>query len=93
MTTRNTPPPTIYEALRRLLACNKKELAERLGVNAVTLRRWEAHLEASHEESAPMEHRAANDLLAEILLEGAGVEIREAKFPAILAGKPPQRLS
>jgi len=41
MNARNTTPPTVYDALRRLLRCNKAELAARLGVSARTLRRWE----------------------------------------------------
>jgi DNA-binding XRE family transcriptional regulator len=38
---RNTPPPSVWEALRRLLGCNKQELAARLGVSRHTLQRWE----------------------------------------------------
>ena len=38
---RNTPPATPWEALRRLLNCNKSQLAERLGVTTRTLHRWE----------------------------------------------------
>ena len=38
---RNAPPVTLWEALRRLLDCNKGELAERLGVSRHTLQRWE----------------------------------------------------
>lgn len=38
---RDTPPATVWEALRRLLACNKQELAARLGVSRHTLQRWE----------------------------------------------------
>lgn len=41
MTDRNRPPQNVYDALRRLLRCNKAELAARLGVSARTLRRWE----------------------------------------------------
>ena len=41
MTARNTPPKTIWTALRRLYACNKTQLAARLGVTSRTLRRWE----------------------------------------------------
>ena len=38
---RNTPPATVWEALRRLLGCNRQELAARLGVSRHTLQRWE----------------------------------------------------
>jgi DNA-binding transcriptional regulator YiaG len=38
---RNTPPATVWEALRRLLSCNRQELAARLGVSRHTLQRWE----------------------------------------------------
>lgn len=41
MTARNSPPRNVFETLRRLLACNKAQLAARLGVSARTLRRWE----------------------------------------------------
>lgn len=41
MTGRNRPPATVWEALRRLLNCNKAQLAARLGVHPRTLRRWE----------------------------------------------------
>lgn len=48
MTDRNQPPANIYDALRRLLKCNKAQLAERLGISTRTLRRWE-DLEAAGE--------------------------------------------
>lgn len=38
---RNAPPTTVWEALRRLLACNRQQLAARLGVSRHTLQRWE----------------------------------------------------
>lgn len=43
---RNTPPGSIWLALRRLHRCNRQQLADRLGVSARTLRRWEAATEA-----------------------------------------------
>lgn len=39
--TKNTTPANIWDTLRRLLNCNRSELAERLGVTPRTLRRWE----------------------------------------------------
>ena len=41
MSSRNTTPASPWEALRRLLNCNKAQLAERLGASPRTLRRWE----------------------------------------------------
>ena len=38
---RNTPPASPWEALRRLLACNRQQLAARLGISRHTLQRWE----------------------------------------------------
>ena len=38
---RNTNPATVWDALRRLLLCNKQQLADRLGVDRRTLHRWE----------------------------------------------------
>lgn len=41
MTASNATPTNVFAALRRLLNCNKAQLAARLGVSARTLRRWE----------------------------------------------------
>ena len=38
---KNSTPANIWEALRRLLNCNKSQLAQHLGVNRRTLARWE----------------------------------------------------
>jgi len=38
---KNAPPQHIFEALRRLRACNKQQLAAALGVSRHTLTRWE----------------------------------------------------
>jgi len=38
---RNTTPADPIDVLLRLLRCNRLELAERLGCNPRTLRRWE----------------------------------------------------
>lgn len=40
-TRRNAPPANALEALRRLLDCNRQQLAARLGVSRQTLHRWE----------------------------------------------------
>jgi len=38
---KNAPPKNIFEALRRIRACNKQQLAAALGVSRHTLTRWE----------------------------------------------------
>lgn len=40
-TRRTAPPANVFEALRRLLGCNRQELAARLGISRHTLQRWE----------------------------------------------------
>jgi DNA-binding transcriptional regulator YiaG len=40
-TRRSAPPANVFEALRRLLGCNRQELAARLGISRHTLQRWE----------------------------------------------------
>lgn len=57
MSDRNTTPTDIWEVLRRLLNCNKAQLAERLGVDPRTLRRWEQG------EAGADAYRRAADLL------------------------------
>lgn len=37
---RNTPPRHVWDALQRLRACNKQQLADALGVSRQTLARW-----------------------------------------------------
>jgi len=63
---RNTPPANIWQTLRRLLNCNKAQLADRLGVTARTLRTWESETEASGTAGTNGDRRAA-DLLQTIL--------------------------
>lgn len=57
MSARNTTPANVWDALRRLLNCNKTQLAERLGVTARTLHRWE------NGEAGADAHRRAADLM------------------------------
>lgn len=52
---RNRPPKDIFEALQRLLACNKTELAARLGVTPRTVQRWKNEGEASDPDSKAAE--------------------------------------
>lgn len=61
MTDRNTTPANVWIALRRLLNCNKTQLAERLGVNPRTLHRWE------HGEDSADAHRKAAQLMQSTL--------------------------
>lgn len=37
----NDEPTNIYDALRRFYRCNRQQLAERLGISARTLQRYE----------------------------------------------------
>lgn len=57
MDARNAPPADIWQALRRLLNCNRTQLAERLGVTRQTLRRWEEG------EAGANAYRRASELL------------------------------
>ena len=57
MSQRNTTPANVWDTLRRLLNCNKTQLAARLGVTARTLHRWE------HGEAGAEAHRRAADLM------------------------------
>lgn len=59
MTADNEPPEHIWETLRRLLACNKSQLAKRLGISTETLRRWTAETEAGKSPGKDAEARAA----------------------------------
>lgn len=67
MTARNTPPANIWQTLRRLLNCNKQELAARLGVTARTLRNWEAATETEGDSAGKAANAAAASLLQETL--------------------------
>lgn len=60
--TRNAPPRHIWDALLRLRACNKRQLAEALGVNRHTLARWIDSTEAGESPGANA-YRRASDLL------------------------------
>jgi transposase len=67
MTARNTPPANIWQTLRRVLNCNKQELAAHLGVNRHTLTRWEAATEAEGDSAGKAANEAAARLLQETL--------------------------
>lgn len=67
MSDRNTPPANIWQTLRRLLNCNKQELAAHLGVTARTLRTWEAAAEAEGSSAGKAANEAAARLLSDTL--------------------------
>jgi len=64
MSDRNTNPAHIWQALRRLLNCNRTQLAARLGVNRHTLTKWERMTEAGENPGANATRRASDLLLA-----------------------------
>ena len=64
----NSHPASIWEALRRLLNCNKSQLAAHLGINRRTLQRWE-----NGEESEAAREKS-RDLLTAILETTPGAE-------------------
>lgn len=64
MTGRNSAPRNIWDALRRLRACNKEQLADALGVSSRTLRDWETATEAGNSPGANAERRASDLLIA-----------------------------
>ena len=65
---RNSRPASIWDALRRILNCNKNELAAHLGVNRKTLQRWEAG------EESEAGKQKARDLLTATLERTPGAE-------------------
>lgn len=72
MTDRNKPPAHVWQALLRLRACNKQQLAAALGVNRHTLARWISATEAGDDPGDNAAERAA-DLLSATLC-AAGIE-------------------
>ena len=66
MSDKNTTPATVWEALRRLLNCNKQQLAARLGVTRQTLRIWE-EMTGDDEPLSDNARRAAAELLTATL--------------------------
>ena len=83
---RNTPPATPWEALRRLLACNRQQLAARLGISRHTLQRWERG-ELTEAGAA----RVAALMQETLAAAGAGWTVTPVFRPAALErGKPHQ---
>ena len=66
MTSKNTPPANVWEALRRLLNCNKQQLAARMGITRQTLRIWE-DMTRNGEPIEGNARRAAHELLTATL--------------------------
>lgn len=73
MSDKNTTPATIWEALRRLLQCNKQQLAARLGVSRQTLREWE-NLTGNGDQIEGNARRAAAELLTATLRAAANAD-------------------
>jgi DNA-binding transcriptional regulator YiaG len=73
MTEKNTTPATVWEVLRRLLKCNKQQLAARLGVTRQTLRMWEDATERG-EPISDNARRAAAELLTATLRAAANAD-------------------
>lgn len=69
---RNTAPKGVWETLRRLLQCNKQQLAERLGVSDTTLRAWERADETGSAGKTAHERAA---LLMQATLRAAGADM------------------
>jgi len=63
---KDSTPATVWEALRRLLQCNKQQLAARLGVSRQTLREWE-NLTGNGDQIEGNARRAAAELLTATL--------------------------
>ena len=70
MSNKNTVPATIWEALRRLLNCNKQQLAARLGVSRQTLMVWEKETARGEPISDSARLRAADLLNATLRAAG-----------------------
>jgi len=70
---KNAPPRHIWEALLRLRACNKMQLAEALGVNRHTLTRWIQATEAGGSAGKSANESAAQ--LMQATLHSAGADV------------------
>ena len=66
MSDRNTTPQNEWQALRRLLNCNRTQLADRLGITRQTLHVWERKTEQG-ETAGDNARRAAAELLTATL--------------------------
>lgn len=73
MTERDNTPRHIWDTLRRLLRCNKQQLAARLGVSRHTLARWEDATEAGEPPGTHAE-AAARELLIATLRAANGAD-------------------
>lgn len=73
MTTDRKSPAHIWEALRRLRACNKTELAADLGITRQTLNRWTRETEAGNSPGKDAEQRASALLIATLRAANADV--------------------
>lgn len=87
---RNTHPVNVWEALRRLLNCNKQDLAERLDVTRKTLRTWESDTEEGKEPSSNA-RRAISELLITTLNAAKADQYAQWVKPTEGQGKPTTR--
>lgn len=79
MTAKNTTPATVWEALRRLLNCNKQQLAARLGVTRQTLHEWEKMTDADEPISDNARRAAAELLTATLRAAGQADDLLRAR--------------
>ena len=70
MTDRNKAPAHVWQALIRLRACNKQQLAAALGVNRHTLARWITATETGDDPGDNATERAADLLSATLCAAG-----------------------
>lgn len=83
-TARNGPPRHVWDALLRLRACNKQQLAAALGINRHTLARWIADTEAGQSPGANAERRASDLMLATLRAGNADMHAQwSVNWPAI----------
>ena len=69
---RNSPPENIWVLLRRMLNCNKQELAAHLGVARHTLARWEKLSEGGENPGQLAQAKAS--LLLRWVLQQSGAD-------------------
>lgn len=72
--TTGTTPANVWQALRRLRACNKQQLATALGISRHTLHRWEQMTEAGDSPGKAAE-QAASELLIATLRAANGADV------------------
>lgn len=71
----NEPPWDVWHTLRRLLDCNRTQLATRLGVSPRTLRRWEGSFPLPPDAAA-----RASDLLQWTLNRANSYDLAQSRL-------------